>query len=391
MVDVGRGENNVRWLSLLVALRFKHRCYPNVFRPPSSVQDKLGRILKPRSRLNRCLANGDPVFVELVGEQDQLDTKELGHVRNWFNLAFGRTGQLCSLDIIWVPPSDSNDPIPAKVTGEVVPNEGTIDLFRVREPVISFEIPLEPVSRGDGTFCWVGNLEAPPGIASFAFARSDGSLILSQSLQQLKGRHVLEIEPDLPRIASDLQDDSFTERFQMDWELTVIPEALGLLTGSLKRLFFKHYSQLSVMYILLSLFHSPRVVTIEDVSFLLKTDFRGTAQASRSELFGYIMELCPTENPIEFLDTFITNLETDPNPIFRQKALINSPLFSQLILGLNLVHSNKRLEPFKSQFPKASFDHNTSYLAWLQTMLNSVDNNVDEFISRCMHVLLYSL
>jgi hypothetical protein len=378
-VPVGRGDHNIRWLAVLVAFRARQTFYPYVFRPPMLVMCLDGQMLTPRARINTSLKDGDTIEVQLSIVSDESREQTSRGQPSWRDLAFGKSAHLCAVKIEWVTRGAVSQMIPAKVMGEIEPLVDLKPLYRITGDVVSFEAPLKPVERGDGTFSWMCDLAGPPGIARFVFVNPDGSSVLSDFLTIDNGRHKLTIDPDIPVVNKQKPcacDDEYSERFLSDWSELILPRSIKAREEELKRKLFNFYPKLCVIYTLISLFRSPRSVTVDDLSYVMKANLaRGesySTKISRSQMIGSVIEILHKNNGdadiAESIAVELEKIESNSEYIFMKKSLINSPLFPRAILKLQKI-----------------FGHQMNYLTTIDNMLRAAGGSVDQLITRISH------
>jgi len=381
VVEAGLGHNSIRWLAIVAAHKLRNRSLWNVFRAPIEVKHIDTRDLGPRSRIDIIFNQQEPVDIKLSGYPDDETSLTPVRVGSWFERAFGKSSYLCEKEIRWIPSRVPGESIPQKVKGTISVGENHMKLFRVPSDRFCFEIPLEPIESGSGTFDWVAKLRGPPGLVRFAFLRSDGSEIISPDFPTNDRNNQLVIECDVP-VSDPLEykehESIYTAGFLEVWEALVIPESWksGASLAQIKLVLFQHFDGLLDLFKLVSCFHSPSMVTTEDVAYLCGELFEGRpVSVSRTEFINTLIERCDSTEALR-------KFTGKDFQVFKEE-LMKWPLFPRVMLSLRRLFDSKRLDPILTVFPEHStlVTTSTTFLGFIESLLESL-GSVSEFARR---------
>ena len=308
----GHGLNNVKWLALRCALEVQKRFYPHIFCPPISVSTMDSVELSPRSLVKDWIGSDRRLKVILAaGQKDDGSWGILSDpVKPWVKACFGKKSHLQEVEIEWNTSRNEGVPIPCSVVGVIEIHPECMALYRTEETRIGFDLPLEPVDRGNRTFSWIAKLTTPPGNVSFRFADSFSASILSRGLSSEDGYHRLVVERDLPPVPQ--MEPNYSDQFLSDWELVQLPSNLVGKPSIVRSLFFNHYEKLSVLFHVMAGSRRPRRITYPDIQYLLECgQFACEDLISLPEMMSII---CFLSGDLDTLSTIlgrITSLETD--------------------------------------------------------------------------------
>lgn len=390
-VNVGAGGNSVLWLALLAAMKHAEMFVPFQFKLPVEVKKMDRTVLKHRQCIRDCLYDSEEVRITLSDWtfRSSSDPAVSDTTPEWGKEAFGPTGHLCDLEILWQTEAGTSGGIPSHVQGVVSIDPKTQTLFRTAESEVKFDIPLQPVDMGDGTYRWVARLKTAPGTARFLFVTSEGSSFTSRYIPIEDGLNQLRIESDLPWPSEVTENRSSTEEYSLqflsDWRKLQIPDGLVLQLPWLKRLLNRHFAQLSVAFALLSVFVRP--LTVHEVIYLLKIEepteadklahAYGNREVPRAGMLQICLNLFCDRNSeisgselVSVIDSEFGKLFEGESRVFRNKALINSETFVDTVRKLRAFYDknkNECFEHFGLELPPV-----VNFMTFLETAVSSL-------------------
>ena len=382
-VEVGLGLNNIKWLSLLGALKATFHSYPRTFRSPSIAYRVDGSPLKPRWRIRDCLKTGDTVVLSRMPtselrSQDPIDSP---NPRRWSAACFGRLCYLPELDIEWETLANEGKPIPKSLKGTIEAEPLIRDLYRVSSDHQEIDIPLEPVDRGNGTFRWIARVRAPPGLLRFTFRNEKDDVVTSQSMALIEMEHQVTVAIDMPFQAcpiSEWADPEYSIQFEADWKQVNIPAGFSSVSHAIKRHVFDSYLDVSVLFALISLFHGTRHIHSDDVAYLLCTDERvASINLTRPGMIQKILETIQTQSQDTLSAEMYLNGLTDALERLRRKdhstLLKNKDLVDSALLQRAVQEWRGRYEA--NNFADIPVQRNESFLGWLERVHNTLGTN----------------
>jgi hypothetical protein len=300
-IPVGPGNQHVRWLALVAAVRYAREFFPHAFMLPLRVS-KDAEVLKPRALISDCVEDGGDVVVELRTElpaRAQAEApREPGALEGeeddplaWFEGAYGPTSNLMDCQFPYIV--DDPSQIPVKVAGHYYVHRDWEKIFPQATFGGPFEMPLEAIERPDGGYSFVASKKFPPGTARFYFLMEDGSPTVSKLLTQgtitgngENARHNLEFTWDVPIAPSPVADhDSRPStassadgaqadpRFEQDWSAMPLTWIDHRIRMRIKDVLVEFYAILidlfdSYAFMGLDLSTSSHTIGLDDVKHL---------------------------------------------------------------------------------------------------------------------------
>jgi hypothetical protein len=298
-IPVGPGNQHIRWLALVAAVRYAREYYPHAFMLPLRVV-KDNEVLKPRARISEALDDCAEVVVELrkesvVNERDRRTDEVLlegeEDQQAWFEGAYGASSNLRECQFPYIV--DDPTSIPAKVTGYYAVHRDWEKIYPQTEYGGAFEITLDAIERPDGGYSFVASRKFPPGTARFKFLMEDGTPCVSKLLTMgtIQGtgdnaKHEVEFGWDVPIASSPFPDQDSRPstassadgaqsdpRFEQDWSAMPLSGVDHRLRMRVRDVLVEFYAILidlfdSYAFMGLDLSTSSHTIGLDDVKHL---------------------------------------------------------------------------------------------------------------------------